>query len=537
VKRRDFLRAALLTPWLMGCWTTPQNRRLEGSIVGASHKVGHRLRQAAGQRPGGARRKVKVLVAGGGVAGLTAAWRLRHAGVEDFLILELEKDLGGNSRSKAYPISSAPWGAHYLPVPTRESKVVGRILSEMGIYRGDTPTGRPIYDEADLCHTPQERIFVMGRWEEGLFPRSIASQDDLRQFHEFEQHIEYWRNWRDLKGRKAFALPLAFSSPAPEVLELDQISMAQYLLQKGWDSPRLRWYVEYGCRDDYGISLDNTSAWAGLHYFASRDGGGFEPRDIQFVWPQGNHRLVEHLAEPLAERHKTNTLVMHLQPASKGWEVDCWDESQQAMVGYQAEHVIVALPAFMRPYLMGTAPLQGFSYAPWTICNLLLESEPPSCQSGRVPVCWDNVLYDSPGLGYVVANHQTKSYSGGPTLWTYYRPWCEMTPEKARQSLLQADWSSICQQVFADLSRAHPDLPPLCRQLDVMQLGHAMIAPRPGFIWGESRRAAQLGAPGLYFAHSDLSGISIFEEASYQGVRAAQELLDCLGLAGEDFLV
>jgi len=28
----------------------------------------------------------------------------------------------------------------------------------------------------------------------------------------------------------------------------------------------LRWYVDYGCRDDYGAPASATSAWAGVHY-------------------------------------------------------------------------------------------------------------------------------------------------------------------------------------------------------------------------------------------------------------------------------
>src|SRR5262249_51358958 len=29
-------------------------------------------------------------------------------------------------------------------------------------------------------------------------------------------------------------------------------------------------YIEYACRDDYGALAAQTSAWAGIHYFASR---------------------------------------------------------------------------------------------------------------------------------------------------------------------------------------------------------------------------------------------------------------------------
>ena len=36
--------------------------------------------------------------------------------------------------------------------------------------------------------------------------------------------------------------------------------------------PQLRWYLDYCCRDDYGAGMAQVSAWAGIHYFASRHG-------------------------------------------------------------------------------------------------------------------------------------------------------------------------------------------------------------------------------------------------------------------------
>ncbi|MBN9416078.1 MAG: FAD-dependent oxidoreductase [Candidatus Eremiobacteraeota bacterium] len=526
MKRRHFLQGSLALPWLAGCFSGDQP--LRGSIVGANHRLGHRLRQASSPAAG-APRQVDVLIAGGGMAGLTAAWRLRHAGVENFELLELEAEVGGNSRAAHYEVSPAPWAAHYLPVPTRESTVVRRLLSEMGLLRGG------VVEDAELCHSNEERVFVLGRWEDGLYPKAGASSDDFRQLREFDQHILKWQKWRDRQGRKAFAIPVALSSPDPEVRALDRESMADYLTRHGWNSPRLRWYVEYGCRDDYGCSLRNTSAWAGLHYFASRDGGGFEPKDMQFVWPEGNHRLVQHLVRDLGSRLHTGQLVTRLEKLSKGWLVQACDE-QGRLQSWNARSVIFALPTFLRPYLLKESPRAGFTYAPWTVCNLVLERLPDSLSAVGAGLSWDNVLYDSPGLGYVVATHQTQSHLQGPSVWTYYRPWAELEPAQARQRMLQADWNQVSSQVFAELASVHPDLREVCRQLDVMHLGHAMIRPGPGFLWGEERRLAALPLPDLYFAHSDLSGISIFEEASYQGVRAAQELLADRGIQGEDFL-
>lgn len=43
MKRRHFLQGALALPWLAGCFSPDQP--LQGSILGANHTLGHKLRQ------------------------------------------------------------------------------------------------------------------------------------------------------------------------------------------------------------------------------------------------------------------------------------------------------------------------------------------------------------------------------------------------------------------------------------------------------------------------------------------------------------
>ncbi len=78
---------------------------------------------------------------------------------------------------------------------------------------------------------------------------------------------------------------------------------------------------------------------------------------------------------------------------------------------------------------------------------------------------------------------------------------------------------------MTDLSRAHADIYDLTEKIDIMRWGHAMISPRPNFLWNGSREQAQKPYRNIHFAHSDLSGIALFEEAFYHGIRAASEIL------------
>jgi hypothetical protein len=137
------------------------------------------------------------------------------------------------------------------------------------------------------------------------------------------------------------------------------------------------------------------------------------------------------------------------------------------------------------------------------------------------------VIYDSPSLGYVSATHQALD-DHGPTQWTWYYPLTDDDPAAARQRLLDGDWEHWAEFALADLEQAHPDIRPLVERLDLMRWGHAMIQPRVGFHAHPARARAAEPWRNIHFAHSDLSGIALFEEAFDQGMRAAGEILQRL---------
>jgi hypothetical protein len=54
------------------------------------------------------------------------------------------------------------------------------------------------------------------------------------------------------------------------------------------------------------------------------------------------------------------------------------------------------------------------------VANLILKDRPAEDEEDY-PLCWDNVFYDSPSLGYVAATHQ-RGLDYGPTVFTWYNP-------------------------------------------------------------------------------------------------------------------
>ena len=466
------------------------------------------------------------MIVGGGVAGLSAAWRLERSGVPGIRLFELEQEPGGNSRGGRNATSAYPWGAHYVPLLTQESVHAIELFEELGIITGRTADGLPIYNEYHLCADPRERLFIQGRWQEDLLPDIAITPEDRRQYRAFFDAMDGYRAARGSDGRKAFAIPLDHSSADPRFRALDQVSMAAFMRDRGWDSPPLLWYVEYCCRDDYGATPDSVSAWAGVHYFAARDGrGGDDETPSVLAWPEGNGFIVQQLRARLAAEITCGALAWRVAPQRTGVAVDVFDPAANRSTRIEARAAILAVPHFVADRLLGRAPEPAHSYAPWMVANVTVGRMP---RGPGAALCWDNVAYGSRLLGYVVATHQALDRAPHRTVLTYYWPLSHLAPDAARREALArtlAEWQAI---VLEELLRLHPELAGAVESVDVWLWGHGMIRPTPGYVWGEARRQACVQTPPVFFAHSDMSGMSIFEEANDRGVAAADAVIAAL---------
>ena len=161
-------------------------------------------------------------------------------------------------------------------------------------------------------------------------------------------------------------------------------------------------------------------------------------------------------------------------------------------------------------------------YAPWLVSNIHIDAA--LHDRPGAPPSWDNVLRDSPALGYVDAMHQSLQRVPAATVLTHYHALfgAEPDPAAARRALLARPWSHWRDFVLADLSVPHPDLGTKATRIDITRWAHAMSMPVPGVRNSAALAALQSQPAGarLQFAHSDLSGYSIFEEAFTHGHRA-----------------
>ncbi len=554
IDRRSFLATGLGAAWAAtGCQSADSLAHIAGGFTGVHVERGHWLRDGLQSgRPWPAPAKIfktRVVIAGGGVAGLAAARALRLRGMQDFALLELEDSAGGNSRSAEIAGIACPQGAHYLPLPGDDAPEVQDLLEEMGLRK--RVSGRWQYDERHLCHSPQERLFFNGEWQDGLLPVHGVAASTLAQYQKFAVLVEQAR------GAARWTLPVQNRPPALVQSALAAITFIAYLDQQGLDDPHLRWYLDYSCRDDYGAGIATVSAWAGIHYFASRHGFHAPGTDLVereglLTWPEGNAWLTRRMAAPLGERLHTGRVVLRITSAKHGVEVDAFNTATQSTERWLAERAVVALPIFVAARVVHNPPdflrqaARQVVYAPWLVANIHI-AQALHDRPGPAP-SWDNVLYHDDGdgagqgLGYVDATHQNLQAVAGPTVLTHYRALGDVAGAAigvavgaaGRKLLLERPWSAWRNQIVRELSQAHPDLSSKATRMDITRYGHAMAIPVPQTngqigLWPSSNKYLPLSKSErlsvrprltwerLGFAHGDWAGYSVFEEAFTAG--------------------
>jgi hypothetical protein len=392
--------------------------------------------------------------------------------------------------------------------------------------------------EEMLCRDPEERVWANERWQHGLLPMRDATSDELSQIQRFQKEMSEFAMRRDADGKPWFVLPTSQASDDPECLSLDQVSMMQWMQSREFDSPRLLWLVDHSCRDDYGLRADQTSAWAGIFYFAARLIDASQSTDSAPVltWPEGNGFLVDQLAKRIGDRIETNRAVLSMTENEAGIQtLHTVDTQTQQPSNLTAESVILAVPQFIAcrllPERLGETKqermqiAQSFQYGSWLVANVVLKDRPAEKNSW---MCWDNVRYQSSSLGYVNAGHQTGRDHGG-TVITWYQALTGDNVALTRNELMNLTWEEAAEVVCSDLEIMHPDIRQHIETLDVMAWGHAMIQPTVGSRSNPMRARASESIGNIHFAASDLSGVALFEEAFDHGRRAAQSVVQIKG--------
>lgn len=479
---------------------------------------------------------VKAVIVGSGGAGLSAAWQFAKHGMHDYVLLD-GPERNGNNRGEHHGNVYYPTGAHYLPLPSLESVHIEELLQDLKIFQDGQ------YDERALVHAPTERLYFDQHWQSAIAPhKNIQSERFFAHMHRLSlQHGS--------DGKRLFAMPLAASSLDEKWRELDKIVFATWLEQENYDDESLLWYADYCCRDDYGQGIHQVSAWAGLHYFCARTRLDDEHEHSHQVltWSDGLNHLSERMRQycrlktcPDMASYRTltnqavslNASAMHIEETDQLVKVLVYD-GQQGWLWLHAQAVICAMPLYIAARVVNHISQYGFDpsvhmpeYAPWLVSNFILKGLPN--EYSGTPLAWDNVAYQGQGLGYIVSTHQ-EFWRGQPpyTSFTAYNALNHDTPANIRHWLINSTPETIYQHAAAELESIYGvDIRRHMVQARITVRGHAMAAPTPDYLSNTGLQALQNHTGRLQFAHSDLSGYSVFEEACWWGKQKAVSVLE-----------
>lgn len=525
--RREFIKwggagiGAALTAVLV-------NRKalFESLLPPMDQPLGHRLWDKKFP-PISEQREVDLVIVGGGMSALSAAWYLaKHFPHFKYEIHEVESEVGGNSAWGQNEISEYPWGAHYVPFANEESDHVREIFRDLGVITNSSGA-KPFYNEDYVCHDAEERLLYRGKWSEGLVPHAGMSIEEENDFKKFFEIVDSYKHKKGSDGKHLFCIPLELSSHDESARALDKKSFSEFLDEKQLNTPALRWYLDYCCKDDFGALAKDVSAWAGIHYFAARRGEAANGGNASLVtWPAGNGWLAQELKKRIKGSVYNRSLVYEISNQPESARVFAYDAVKDISTEIKAKAVILATPLYVSSKIFSELEKpwaenkKYFHHSPWLIANVTLDKQP---EGDGFPLAWDNVSFYSDSIGYVVATHQ-RSSRGGDCVITFYHPFTEVNSSYMRHRLLLASQSEFENQVRRELRSMHPEIEKSIRSITTKIWGHGMIRPSKNFMWSGVREEFSKTFGRVHLAHTDLSGISLFEEASYQGIKAVKNV-------------
>lgn len=323
------------------------------------------IRQAGGLPPPSEDHSVVVI--GGGIAGLSAAYALKD---QKPLLLEQDRSFGGNSKGEIVGQNFYSIGAAYLMAP-KPGEPIAKFLHEIGVL----PYARPEAG-ADTTVFFQNR-FAKGFWQGTTDPTAQASFVRVFQvFQEYNQRFE------------------ASQGDEPWIMELDRMNFEQWMRQAlGPVHPHVHEYLQLYAWSSFTASLDELSAAQMLEFIASETG-------TLLALPGGNAAIAQaaygRLVQMLGTQVRSRCIVIHVQALADSVLVTYVDPENRLKT-VRARAAVMAAPKFVAKRVIQGLPADQFKamdsirYRGYVVANLLLDRKISSpsyelyCLQGEPP--------------------------------------------------------------------------------------------------------------------------------------------------------
>lgn len=463
-----------------------------------------------------------ILIVGSGISALTACWKLIQLKYKGKITLVTGDELFGNSSDTKINNNFYPTGAHYLPLQNQESIHTRELLKFFNIIKKDEFSEYPTYNDEYLVYSPMERVLLDNKWNDGVYHKTNIT-------NKFFNTIKKYKNKIGKDNNKLFAIPLELSSY--EEKNLDLISFKEWLINNNFVDEELWNHLNYCCKDDYGINIDQTSAWAGIHYFSGRTGKCKNTKaETILTWENGN----AFLAKTIFNYIKDKITIIN----GSAFNIDKKDnfnisilEHNKNITNINAKKLLIATPLHIVNYLFNKKIFNENiipEHSVWLVSNFVFKDLPKEKYTG-IQLSYDNVIANSTSLGFVFTHNQSLDISIENKVLTTYVCLSDQSMKSSRKQVLKMSKEEILKLASKDLITAYGhNFYSLLSSVEITIRGHAMPFPNVGFLTRNQSlklKTNELEKENLFFAHSDLSGISIFEEASWQGYCVAKKML------------
>ncbi len=533
-----FLVGTFLLPSLENCGTDFQNRKLKftGNFLGEDYSIGHVIRDKTLKISNLSKNEhiYDVVIVGGGLSGLATAWKLMKSGITNFVIVEKESACGGVARGTNENGNDIAFGAHYFDFPDLENKALIEICQDFGVIEGFEYSGLPIVKDEYLLKDPKHNLFVNKRWELTDFPTPIANDADNEEHERFQAAVNELSNFKDSEGKTALGLPVDTITTDLTIRNLDKISMKEYLIQNNYKSELLNWYINIWLVDEYGTTIENCSAWAGLHFFREIPAlSELHRSDRTVTFPQGLNFFAERISNKIPKESKLmQHYAVNIENADNKALTTVFDTQSGKFQQITSKYVVFALPKQQIYHLIpslktaGRAEFENLEYTSWMTVNIHLKRLPTYENS---VIAWDNTVYDSWFLGYLNNHHheQPPRNENVPHVLTLYACFPE-NPKEKRKVLLDSTWEYWAKSVLHELEIAHPEIEQLIDRMDIWRYGHAMRQVKTDYIFGEQSQKMRQPFGNVHFGHVDVCALPVFEEVVHRSFQIAEELISKL---------